>query len=105
MPRRGEVWWLEEPDIGRRPVLVMTRDAALPVLTWALVAPVTRTVRGIPTEVPLDDGDGLPEPCAATLDNLRPVRQSLLVDRVSQLSEQKMDAACAALRVAVDCGG
>lgn len=102
-PSRGEVWWIEEADLGRRPALVLTRDAAIPVLTWVLVAPVTRTVRGIPTELRLDEGDGLPEPCAATFDNMRPVRQSVLVERITVLPAHRMIDACVALRATVDC--
>lgn len=102
-PARGEVWWFEDPDLGRRPGLVLTRDAAIPVLRWVLVAPVTRTVRGIPTELLLDADDGMPEPCAAAFDNVRPVRRSLLVERITALSPDRMADACTALRHAVDC--
>lgn len=102
-PSRGEVWWIEDIDLGRRPVLVLTRDSAIDVLTWVLVAPATRTVRGIPTEVSLDLDDGVPWPCALTLDNIRPVRRSLLVDRIAALDEALMQRVCTALRVAVAC--
>ncbi|MCE2532355.1 MAG: type II toxin-antitoxin system PemK/MazF family toxin, partial [Acidimicrobiia bacterium] len=68
-PAQGDIWWAEAED-RRRPVLVVTRNEAIPVLTRILVAPVTRTVRDIPTEVPLDTDDGLPQSCAASLDNL-----------------------------------
>ena len=67
---RGEVWWIEHPEAGRRPACVLTRQAAIPVLTSVLVAPATRTVRGIPTEVALTRDDGMPEDCALTLDNV-----------------------------------
>ena len=60
VPAQGEVWWAEAED-KRRPVLIVTRDEGIPVLTWLLVAPVTRTVRDIPTEVALGPGEGLPE--------------------------------------------
>ncbi|HVL99539.1 MAG TPA: type II toxin-antitoxin system PemK/MazF family toxin [Egibacteraceae bacterium] len=102
-PGRGDVWWLEDPDVGRRPALVLTRDAAIPVLTWLLAAPITRTVRSIPTEVPLDADDGMPEPCAVTLDNVRPVRPSLLTARITTLGPERMQAVCDALRTAVAC--
>jgi mRNA interferase MazF len=59
-PARGEVWWGEATDEKGRPYLVLTRDEAIPVLRAILVAPVTRTVRGIPTEVPLGSEEGLP---------------------------------------------
>lgn len=100
---RGEVWWAEEPDIGRRPVLVMTRERAIDVLTWVLVAPATRTVRGIPTEVGLDEDDGMPEGCALTLDNIRPLRKGLLTEKITSLGSEKMDEVCQSLLTAVDC--
>lgn len=103
MPHRGEVWWLEDSEVGRRPALVLTRESAIEVLTWLLVAPITRTVRGIPTEVALDESDGMPEPCAATLDNVRPVRKSLLTDRITTLRAERLQEACTALNLAVDC--
>jgi len=77
-PRRGEVWWGEIEDIGRRPFLVMTRSAAIPVLHNLLAAPITRTVRGIPTEVRLGVDDAMPTDCAASFDNLRVVPKSYL---------------------------
>ena len=62
-PRRGEIWWGEIEDVGRRPFLVMSRSSAVPVLNGVLAAPVTRTVRNIPTEVRLEPDDGpLPGP-------------------------------------------
>ena len=102
-PSRGEVWWVEEPEMGRRPGLVLTRDSAIDVLTWVLVAPATRTKRGIPTEVSLDTEDGLPWPCAVTLDNIRPVRRALLTRRIAVLHPGLMHRVCNALRIAVDC--
>lgn len=102
-PRRGEVWWGEIEDIGRRPFLVMTRTAAIPVLNSVLVAPVSRTIRDIPTEVPLGPYDGMPTECAAAFDNLRVVPKSHLVDRVCALEATRMIEVCRALRAAVDC--
>ena len=67
------------------------------------VWPITRTVRGIPTELRLDESDGMPQECAASLDNIRPVRRSLLVERMTRLSARRVDEACLALRLAVDC--
>lgn len=102
-PRRGEVWWGELPDVGRRPFLVMTREAAIPVLRTLLAAPVTRTVRGIPTELPLGPDDGMPAECAAGFDNLRVVPKALLVERICVLGAVRVLEACRALRAAVDC--
>jgi mRNA interferase MazF len=101
--RRGEVWWAEVPDTGRRPFLVMTRDAAIPVLRSVLVAPITRTVRSIPTELALGSDDGLPRECAASFDNLRVVPKAYLVERITELDAARMRHACAAARRAIDC--
>ena len=102
-PGRGEVWWGEIEDLGRRPFLVMTRSAAIPVLNNVLAAPVTRTVRNIPTEVPLGPDDGMPTECAASFDNLRVVAKAYLVDRICVLGSARLSQACAALRTAIDC--
>lgn len=79
-PRQGEVWWAEAED-KRRPVLVVTRSEAVPVLSWIIVAPVTRSVRPIPTHLLLGVAEGLQIPCAAAFDNLQPIRRSLLTER------------------------
>jgi len=102
-PRRGEIWWGEIEGVGRRPFLVMTRSAAIPVLQSVLVAPLTRTIRGIPTEVQLDESDGMPVECAASFDNLRVVPTSLLLERQCTLDSLRMLEACDALKVATDC--
>lgn len=102
-PERGEVWWGEIVEVGRRPFLVMTRNAAIPVLNSVLAAPVTRTVRGIPTELRLGPEDGMPTECAVSLDNLRAVPKAHLVERLCVLEPTRMMQACAALRAAVDC--
>ncbi len=103
MVRRGDVVWLEVPEAGRRPVCVLTRPAALPVLRNAVVALVTRTVRGIPTEVPLGPDDGMPEACAISLDNVTTVPVAQLTDRITTLSGVQMHAVCAALARATGC--
>lgn len=100
-PRQGEVWWAEAED-KRRPVLVVTRSEAVPVLTWIVVAPVTRTVRGIPTEVPLGAAEGLTETCCASFDNLQPLRRSFLTTRVGALASPRA-AICGALAALADC--
>ena len=102
-PRRGEVWWGEVEDVGRRPFLVMTRTAAVPVLHSVLAAPITRTIRGIPTEVRLGPDDGMPTECVASFDNLRVVAKAYLVERQCSLDAVRLGEACEALRVAVDC--
>jgi mRNA interferase MazF len=101
--RRGQVWWGELPEAGRRPFLVMTRNAAIPILHSVLVAPITRTVRGIPTEVALGPVDGMPIDCAATFDNLRVIPKAHLVERLCTLDTRRVLEACGALRAAIDC--
>ncbi|MFP5379647.1 MAG: type II toxin-antitoxin system PemK/MazF family toxin [Vicinamibacteria bacterium] len=102
VPRQGEIWWAEAQD-KRRPVLVVTRSEAVEVLRRIVVAPVTRTVRGIPTEIALGPDDGLPTDCAASFDNLQPVSRNLLTERVSALGPQRRREICAALDALADC--
>lgn len=104
-PRRGEVWWCEPPAIGRRPVVVLSRDAAIPRLRRALVAPCTTTIRGLPSEVLLEPGDDpVPLPSAVSLDSVESVSVAVLTDRIGSLSGRRMQDVCAALAVATDCG-
>lgn len=104
LPRRGEVWWCELPDIGRRPVVVLSRDVAIPRLGRALIAPCTTTVRGLPSEVVLEPGtDPVPRRSAVNLDSVESVSLGVLVDRLGRLGDEQMRAVCAALAVAVDC--
>lgn len=100
---RGEIWWGELPEVGRRPFLVLTRSRAIPVLAGVLAAPVTRTVRGIPTELALGPEDGMPVDCAASFDNLRVISKGHLTERICALGPGRMGEACEALRNAIDC--
>lgn len=101
IPAQGDIWWAEAED-KRRPVLVVTRSEAVPVLRWVIVAPVTRTIRRIPTEIALDQDDGLPEPCVASFDNLQPIRRSFLTERIGRLPFARRDI-CGALGALADC--
>ena len=101
-PRQGEVWWAEAED-KRRPVLIVTRTEAVPVLSWLVVAPVTRSVRSIPTHLPLGRDEGLSAPCAAAFDNLQPIRRSFLTERVGALDPVRRSELCQALRSLADC--
>lgn len=106
LPRRGEVWWCEPAEIGRRPVVVLSRDAAIPRLRRALIAPCTTTVRGLASEVVLEPGeDPIPHRSAVNLDSVESVSIGILVDRLGRLSDDRMNEVCAALDVAVDCCG
>ncbi len=100
---RGEVWWLEQPDAGRRPVCIISRQAAIPVLSALLVVPATRTIRGIPTEVALGPDDGMPADCALSFDNVGAVPKALLTDRITRLGPARLAELCAALDVATAC--
>ena len=103
-PVRGEVWWCELPDINRRPVVVLSRDAAIPRLRRTLVAPCTTTIRGLASEVVLEPGqDPVPRRCVANLDTVDSVSIGALVDRLGRLSDQRMRDLCHALEAAVDC--
>lgn len=103
MVARGEVWWYEHPDAGRRPFLVLTRSEIVPVLAQVLAVPATRTIRGIPTEVPLDEDDGMPAGCVLSVDNLSLVRPALCTERITVLGPEKLQAVCDALRLATAC--
>ncbi len=103
MVARGEVWWYEDPRAGRRPFLILTRDEAIPVLNQVLAVPATRTIRAIPTEAPLGVSDGMPTDCALTLDNVTLVRVALCTDRITRLSDRRMQEVCEALRIATAC--
>lgn len=102
--RRGEVWWVERPDEGRRPHLILTRDTAVTVLTSVLAVPATRTIRGIPTEVELGPNDGMPDRCVLTLDNVRTIAREAFVERICTLAPERMARVCRALGIATGCG-
>lgn len=100
------MWWCELPEIGRRPVVVLSRDAAIPRLRRTLVGPCTTTIRGIPSEVLLEpDKDPVPRPSAVNLDSAESVALGTLVERLGRLSDGRMREICQALEIALACGG
>lgn len=101
--RRGEIWWTDVPGLGRRPALVLTRDMAIPVLSRVLVALLTTNVRGIPSEVVVEDENGLPRPSVVSLDNILTVPKAALRRNICLLSASRMDEVCAALHFAAGC--
>ena len=104
LPARGEVWWCELADIGRRPVVVLTRDMAIPRLRRAVIAPCTTNIRGLSSEVVLNpQDDPVPRPSAINLDSVESVSVSVLVERLGRLSDARMREVCSALAVAVGC--
>lgn len=101
--RRGEVWWAElSPPIGRRPVLLLSRDAAYSVRTSVAVAIITRTIRSIPVEVLLEQEDGMPTECVVNLDDILTIPKSRLTERITILSPEKMTAVAKAITFALD---
>jgi mRNA interferase MazF len=100
---RGEVWWAEHPDAGRRPYLILTRQGAIPVLSRVLAVPATRTIRGIPTELVLDEDDGMPQRCALSFDNVVTMPKSLFTERICRLGVARLDQVCRVLRTAAGC--
>lgn len=101
---RGEIrlYQFALPD-KNRPVVVLTRNSAIGYLSTVTVAPVTSTIRGVPSEVVLDEEDGMKSPCAVNLHNAVTVSQQRLGKRVAQLGSARMSEVCAALRFALGC--
>jgi len=102
-PARDEIWLVELRDHAPRPYLVLSRDAAIPVLRRVVAAPVTRTIRGIPTEVPLGSAEGLGVECVASFDNVETVSKSSLTRRIGAVGPARRHEICEALRSVVDC--
>lgn len=103
MVSRGELWWGETPDEKGRPFLVVSRDAANEVMQRVLVAPVSRRVRGVPSELALGPAEGLPVPSVASFDNLRPFPRAMLVRRLGSLGPRQHEI-CRAAGATLDCG-
>ncbi len=100
--KRGEIWWAElEPPVGRRPVLLLSRDEAYSVRDLVIVAPVTTRVRHIPSEVSLNLEDGLPKPCVGNLDTITTIAKVSLRDKLTTLSAEKLRAVEVALHFAL----
>ena len=101
---RGDVYLCRfaAPD-KQRPVLVLTRDSAVSHLTTVTVAPISSTIRGVPSEVILDIGDGMKGPCAVNLHNAVTVSQERLGRRVAGLSAGRMHEVCLALQFSLGC--
>jgi len=97
--RRGEVWWAELPlPIGRRPVVLLSRDEAYAVRNAVTVAEVTSTIRGIPVEVELGPEDGLPKKCVVNLDTIVTIRKDLLIERLAILRDEKIEQINSAIK-------
>ena len=104
IPRRGEIWlYTFKPPDKKRPVVVLTRQAVLPLLRTAMVAPVTSDVRGLPSEVAVGIAEGLKHDSVINLDRVQTVEQQLLRHYVGSLDEAKMASVCRALAIATGC--
>lgn len=100
--QRGEVWWADLPKpVGRRPVVILSRDRAIQVREYVTIAEVTRTIRDIPAEVLLGPEDGLPKKCVVNLDVINTIPKQLLVDHITTLKPEKIKAMESALRFAL----
>jgi len=99
---RGDVCWytFKTPD-KKRPVLIMTRESAIPVLNTVTIAPITSTIRSIPTELVLTEEDGLPATCAANFDNLQTVPKGNIGDRITRLTAKRLKEVATAVSFAL----
>lgn len=101
--RRGEIWWAELPaPVGSRPVVSLTRDAVLHSIQGVVVGLVTRTVRGLPTEVELGRRQGLAVRCVANLDNILTVPRPRLARRMGACDADKLKELNQAIKVSFD---
>ena len=101
---RGDVrlYQFAPPD-KKRPVVVLTRDSAIVYLSTVTVAPITSTVRGVPSEVVLGEEDGMKAVCAVNLHNAVTIAQQRLGKRVARLGSLRMSQICASLRFSLGC--
>jgi mRNA interferase MazF len=101
---RGEIWLyrFRHPD-KRRPVVVLTRDNVIDLLADVMVAPVSSTIRGAPSEVVLGPDEGLKQPSAANLDRVQTIEKARLERYIGRLSSTKQRAVCRALAIATGC--
>jgi mRNA interferase MazF len=101
---RGEIWLYEfRPPDKRRPVVVLTRAEVIPLLRTVMVAPITSTIRGAPSEVQVGVDEGLKHDSAVNLDHVQTVEKSRLRTFVGSLGREKMRQVCRALAIATDC--
>lgn len=101
--KQGDVYWhtFRAPD-KRRPVVILTRNSAIPYLTGVTVAPITTTIRNIPTEVLLSPADGMDTDCAVNLDNIQTIQKSYLETYITSLSKELKREVCVAIEFAFD---
>ncbi|MEX2172814.1 MAG: type II toxin-antitoxin system PemK/MazF family toxin [Pirellulaceae bacterium] len=99
----SEVWWADlPPPMGRRPVLILTRSAAVGVRNQVVVAQITTTVHQLPCEVALTPADGVPRACVVNCDVLMTVPKNRLISRIAKLTRTKMSEVHAAIKFAME---
>lgn len=103
MVGQAEIWLMETPNQKRRPVLVVSRDEAIPVLNNVVVAPITSTIRQIPTCIQVGSAEGLDRDSVAAFDNLAAVPKSVLTKRLGQLGAGGRRQICTALEALANC--
>ena len=100
---QGDIWWVDEPDEKPRPCLVITRAGAIPVLNTVMIAPITRTIRGVDTELRLNGRDGVRTECVAQFDNVKTVRRVYLNRLIGHIAPGRWHEVCEAMRIAIGC--
>lgn len=100
--KRGEIWWAEQPEpVGKRPVVLLSRDEAYEVRNAITVAQITTTIRDIPVEVYLDEKNGLPKKCVINLDSMTTIRKTIITKRICSLRPEKIEQINAAIKFAL----
>lgn len=101
--KRGEVWWVDFPDpVGRRPAVLVSRNEAYRIRSAVTVVPLTRTIRDIPTEVPLGPSEGVPRMSVANADNVTTIAKERLRLQLTTLSAARLAALDRAIKFALD---
>lgn len=101
--KRGQIWWVDFPaPVGRRPAILVSRNQAYKVRLAVTVVPLTRTVRGIATEVPLGPPDGVPKASAANADNITTVPKTRVGEYLATLSNEKLEGLDRAIKFSLD---
>lgn len=103
MVAQAELWLMETPNQKRRPVLIISRDEVIPVLNNVVVAPITSTIRDIPTCIPVGPTEGIDHDSVATFDNLAAVPKSVLTRRLGELGADGRRRICEALDAVANC--
>ena len=103
MVAQAELWLMETPNQKKRPVLIVSRDEVIPVVNNIIVAPVTSTIRKIPTCIPVGADEGIDHDSVATFDNLAAVPKSVLTTRLGELGRRGRQQICEALDAIADC--